>query len=56
MVYTIKIHGEEWTIKSYGPVVGERKESKPWDVVNVVVDPQSIDLSIVAACIVFRNS
>ena len=51
-----EVHGEEWTIKSYGPVVGERKESKPWDVVNVVVDPQSIDLSIVAACIVFGNS
>jgi hypothetical protein len=55
-MYTVKIHGEEWTIKSYGPVVGARQPSKPWDVVNVVVDPQSVDLSIAAPCVVFRNS
>lgn len=55
IVYTVKIHGEEWTIKSYGPVVGVRQPSKPWDVVNVVVDPQRIDLSIAAPCLVFQN-
>ena len=55
-IYTVKIHGEEWTIKSYGPVVGARQPSKPWDVVNVVVDPQNVDLSIAAPCVVFRNS
>jgi hypothetical protein len=26
-----------------------------WDVVNVVVDPQAVDLSIAAPCVVFRN-
>ena len=46
-VFTVKIHGEGWTLKAYGPVVGARQPSKPWDVVNVVVDPQSVDLSIV---------
>ena len=46
-VFTVKIHGEGWTLKAYGPVVGAREPSKPWDAVNVVVDPQSVDLSIV---------
>jgi hypothetical protein len=52
-IYTIKIHGEEWTIKRYGPVVGARQPSKPWDLVNVIVDPQNVDLSIAAPCVVF---
>ena len=55
LVYTVKIHGEEWTIKSSGLVIGARQPMRPWDVVNVVVDPQTIDLSIVAPCVVFRN-
>lgn len=46
-VFTVKIHGEGWTLKSFGPVVGARLPSQAWDEVNVVVDPQSIDLSIV---------
>ncbi|MDE3041255.1 MAG: hypothetical protein KGJ82_11895 [Nitrospirota bacterium] len=46
-VFTVKIHGEGWTLKAYGPVVGAREPSKPWDAVNVVVDPQRVDLSIV---------
>lgn len=46
-VFTVKIHGEGWTLKAYGPVVGAREASKPWDAVNVVVDPQRVDLSIV---------
>ena len=44
MIYTVKIHGEDWTLKSYGPVVGSADQAKPWDVVNVVVDPQRVDL------------
>jgi hypothetical protein len=43
-VYTVKIHGEDWTLKGYGPVVGARHPSKPWDLVNIVVDPQKVDL------------
>jgi len=46
-IFTVKIHGEGWTLKAYGPVVGAREPSKPWDAVNVVVDPQRVDLSIV---------
>ena len=56
IVYTVKIHGEEWTIKSSGLVLGARQPMKSWDVVNVVVDPQAIDLSIAAPCVVFRNA
>jgi hypothetical protein len=46
-IFTIKIHGEDLTLKAYGPVIGARQPSKVWDVVNVVVDPQNVDLSIV---------
>jgi len=46
-IFTVKIHGEGWTLKAYGPVLGARQPSKVWDAVNVVVDPQSVDLSIV---------
>ena len=46
-VFTVKIHGEGWTLKAYGPVMGARQASNVWDVVNVVVDPQRVDLSIV---------
>lgn len=46
ILYTVKIHGENWTLKGYGPVVGARQPSKTWDDVNVVVDPQRIDLAI----------
>jgi len=47
IVYTVKIHGENWMLKSYGPVVGAQQPSKTWDDVNVVVDPQKVDLSII---------
>lgn len=45
--YTVKLLGEDWTLKAYGPVDGARQPSKVWDVVNVVVDPQSVNLLIV---------
>ncbi|HJU04418.1 MAG TPA: hypothetical protein VJ692_04645 [Nitrospiraceae bacterium] len=51
IVYTVKVHGEEWTVKSLGPVLGAQQRSKPWDVVNVVVDPQVVELSIAAPCL-----
>jgi hypothetical protein len=47
IVYTVKIHGEKWTLKGYGPVVGVEKPSKTWDDVNVVVDPEKVDITIV---------
>ena len=46
-VFTVKIHGEGWMLKAYGPVRGARQPSTVWDVVNVVVDPQRVDLAIV---------
>lgn len=51
LLYTVKVHGEEWTLKSLGPVLGAQDISKPWDVVNVVVDPQVVELSIAAPCV-----
>jgi hypothetical protein len=51
LLYTVKVRGEEWTLKSLGPVHGAQEPSKPWDVVNVVVDPQVIELSIAAPCL-----
>jgi hypothetical protein len=46
-VYTVKVHGEDWTLKGFGPVMGARQPNKPWDVVNIVVDPQRVDLAVV---------
>lgn len=46
-LYVVKIHGEEWTVKSSGLVLGTEQQMRPWDVVNVVVDPQEIDLMTV---------
>jgi hypothetical protein len=46
LVYTVKVHREEWTLKSLGPVLGAQQPGKPWDVVNVVVDPQAVEVPI----------
>jgi hypothetical protein len=46
-LYTVKVHGEEWTLKSSGVVVGDEHALRPWDVVNVVIDPEQIDLMAV---------
>ena len=54
LLYTVKVHGEEWTLKSLGPVVGAHQPSKAWDIVNVVVDPQMVELSVAAPCLVVR--
>ena len=51
VVYTVKVHGEEWTLKSLGSVLGAKQPSRPWDVVNVVVDPQVVELSVAAPCL-----
>ena len=55
IVYTVKVHREEWTLKSLGPVVGAQGLSQPWDVVNVVVDPQLVELAIAAPCPIVRH-
>ncbi|HSC56540.1 MAG TPA: hypothetical protein VLC51_05025 [Nitrospira sp.] len=46
LLYTVKVHREEWTLKSLGPVLGAEQPSKPWDIVNVVIDPQAVEVSI----------
>ena len=51
-VYTVKVHGEEWTIKTLGPVLGAQQSPRPWDVVNVVVDPEAVEFSIAAPCLI----
>ena len=55
-IYTVKVHGEEWTLKSLGPVLGAQQAPRAWDVVNVVVDPQAVELSIAAPCFIVRNT
>jgi hypothetical protein len=54
-VYTVKVHGEEWTLKSLGPILGAQGPSRPWDVVNIVVDPQVVELSIAAPCLIVHT-
>jgi hypothetical protein len=39
---------EEWTLKSVGPILGAKQPPRPWDVVNVVVDPQVVEVSVAA--------
>ena len=51
VVYTVKVHGEEWTLKRLGPVLGAKQPNRPWDVVNVVVDRQVVELSVAAPCL-----
>jgi hypothetical protein len=55
-VYTVKVHGEDWTLKSSGSVLGAQAASRPWDVVNIVVDPQRVELSIAAPCLLVGNT
>jgi hypothetical protein len=51
VLYTVKVHREEWTLKSLGPVLWAQHPSQPWDVVNVVVDPEVVELSLAAPCV-----
>ncbi len=41
---TIKLHGEGWTLTSTMPVVRSAHRPQTWDSVNIVVDPQAIEL------------
>jgi hypothetical protein len=54
-LYTVKVHGEEWTFNSFGPVLGAAGPSRPWDVVNIIVDPQAVELSIAAPCCIVHT-
>ncbi len=43
---TVKVHGESWTLKSTGPVVGLSRRPQVWDTVNMVVDPTQVRIAV----------
>lgn len=43
---TVKLHGESWTLKSTGPVVGASRRPQVWDAVNIVVDPAQVRIAV----------
>ena len=56
VLYTVKVHGEQWTTKSWGPILGMQGARRTWDVVNIVIDPQMVELSIAAPCVLVRST
>lgn len=44
-VITTKIHGESWSLKCTSPIVGSSQPPRTWDPVNIVVDPEAIELT-----------
>ncbi len=42
---TVKIHRDNITLKSCGPVIGAQSPLTTWDTVNIVVDPEQISLT-----------
>ncbi|MBS0151105.1 MAG: hypothetical protein JSR31_09195 [Nitrospira sp.] len=44
LVLTAKIHGESWSLSSTLPILGSVHPARSWDPVNIVVDPQAIEL------------
>jgi hypothetical protein len=43
-VTTVKVHGENWSLKSTAPIGGSDHRAQTWDPVNIVIDPQTIEL------------
>jgi hypothetical protein len=43
---TAKLHGESWTLKSTGPIVGLSRRPQVWDTVNIVVDPAQVRIAV----------
>jgi len=41
---TVKVHGETWTLRSRGNVVGADRLPRAWETVNIVIDPEQIRL------------
>jgi hypothetical protein len=44
LVTTVKLYRESITLKSVGPVMGACAALSVWDTVNIVVDPQQMEL------------
>lgn len=43
-IITAKVHGESWSLRSTRPIFGSNRPARTWDSVNIVVDPQAIEL------------
>ncbi len=43
-VITTKVHGESWTLKSLGPVLGLERRPSAWDTVTITADPARVRL------------
>ena len=41
---TVKVHGETWTLRSRGNVVGADRLPRTWETVNIVIDPAQVRL------------
>jgi hypothetical protein len=53
---TVKLRGENWTLKSAGPVMGLSRRPQVWDTVNIVVDPTQVRIAVGDRTIVARGS
>jgi len=42
---TVKVHGETWTLRSRGHVVGAARLPRAWETANIVIDPEQVRLS-----------
>jgi len=38
----VKVHGETWTLRSRGNVVGADRPPRAWETVNIVIDPEQV--------------
>jgi len=43
---TVKVHGETWTLRSRGYVVGAGRLPRAWETVNIVIDPDQVRLCL----------
>jgi hypothetical protein len=43
---TVKVHGETWTLRSRGYVVGMDRLPRAWETVNIVIDPEQVRLCL----------
>jgi len=43
---TVKVHGETWTLRSRGYVVGADRLPRAWETVNIVIDPEQVRLCL----------
>jgi hypothetical protein len=43
---TVKLYGENWTLKSTVPVFGLSRRPQVWDTVNIVIDPTQVRIAV----------